>query len=65
MEDFDFVVIGKTTMNDIFEVVQNDEITTASFGAVQTFPMEDGKFIEIKYMGPDMIVFSIEIVETK
>lgn len=67
IEDFDFVVIDKTTIDDIYEVVQvnkfSDKVAATSYGASQTFPMQDGRFIEIKYKGPDMVVFSIEIVK--
>lgn len=66
MEDFDFIVIGETTIKDIEEIFPSkitDLLPATSFGTVQDFPMEDGRFIEIKYMGPDMVVFSIEIVD--
>ena len=48
MEDFDFVVIGETTIKDVENIFASkitDSLPATSFGTVQDFPMEDGRFI--------------------
>ena len=66
LEDFDFVVIGETTSEAVDEKIFSKHsciVAATSFGAVQSYPMKDGRYITIKYLGPDMVVGSIEITD--
>lgn len=63
MEDFRSIIIGKSTLSDVTEIAFVESLYSQSYGALCELPMEDGRYIQIKFLGNDMIVGSIEVVE--
>ena len=63
IEDFRSIIIGKSTLADVTELVIFESLYAQSYGALCELPMEDGRYIQIKFLGNDMIVGSIEVVE--
>ena len=63
MEDFQSVVVGESTDWDVFRIAPSEPFIATSYGALCEFPMEDGRYIQIKFLGSEMIVGSVEVVE--
>lgn len=63
IEDFNCIVIGKSTLADVTEIAFFENLYAQGYGALCELPMEDGRYIQIKFLGNDMIVGSIEVVE--
>lgn len=61
--DFQSITVGKSTAWDVSVIAPGASFYAASYGAFCDLPMEDGRYIRIKFLGSDMIVGSIEVVE--
>ena len=64
LSHFDDIVLDSTTMNDVEEIAHIEKMYITSFGAVADFPTTDGRWIQIKFYGPDLNVGSIESVDS-
>ncbi len=63
MEDFDAIKVGESTFYDVCEIVPASKIAVTSYGGLCQYPMNDGRFINIKFYGPQLTVGSITICE--
>ena len=61
--DFQSITVGESTAWDVYKLAPIESLFAASYGAFCEFPTEDGRCIRIKFLGSDMIVGSIEVVE--
>lgn len=61
--DFQSIIVGKSTVWDVYEVAPDASFYAASYGSFCELPMEDGRYIQIKFHGSNMTVGSIEVVE--
>lgn len=64
MQDFSDITVGKSTANDVYEIAPIDTMIVTSFGGVIEYPMKDGSYIQIKCLGPELTVTSIEKVDS-
>lgn len=62
MAEFAWVKIGKTTYDQVVWVFPGTVMHT-SFGGIGEYPTRDGRFIVIRYYGPDLVVGDICIAE--
>lgn len=60
--DFQSIVVGESTVWDVYKVAPNVSFYAASYGAFCELPMENGKYMRIKFLGSNMTVESIEVV---
>ena len=63
IEDFAWVTIGKTTIDQINLIAPASIFMYTSFGGMSEYPTKDGKFILIRYYGPDLIIGDIRVNE--
>ena len=64
LSHFDDIVLDSTTVKDVEEIAHIEKMYITSFGAVADFPTTDGRWIQINFYGPDLVVGSIEIVDS-
>jgi hypothetical protein len=62
ISDFDDIIIGESTVDDVFSITSNIPLYASSYGALIELPKEGGGYIHIKCYGPEGIVGSIEEV---
>ncbi|MBQ8732518.1 MAG: hypothetical protein IJY82_06795 [Oscillospiraceae bacterium] len=63
MEDFDSIIIGQSTMKDVFVIAPTKYAVVTSYGSLVEYPMQNGRWIQIRTYGPNGIVFAIEEVD--
>ena len=61
--DFQSIVIGESSAFDICRIAPGASFYAVSYGSLCELPMEDGRYIQIKFLGSDLIVGSIEVVD--
>jgi hypothetical protein len=64
MEDFDSIIIKKSTYKDVFEIAPIDSMQITSYGGFCIFPKKDGGYIRIDFVGNDLIVINITEVNS-
>lgn len=62
-EDFDSIVMGQSDLKDVARIAWCDEVLVTSYGGCTYYPMEDGRWIVVRYTGPEMVVWKIEIMD--
>ncbi len=62
ISDFDDIIIGESTIDDIYSITSNVPFYASSYGFLIELPKEGGGYIHIKCYGPEGIVGSIEEV---
>ena len=62
MTDFQFIVIGESTFQDVYEVFPLESMQITSYGGCCEYPMENGGYIRIKFYGQELVVGAIEEV---
>lgn len=60
-EDFQSIIIGKSTYQDVYNIAPPKSIQVTSYGGFCEYPMKDGKYLRIKFYGKEMIVGMIEV----
>lgn len=60
-EDFQSIVIGKSTYKDVYSIAPPQFIQVTSYGGFCEYPMQNGECLRIKFYGKEMIVGMIEI----
>lgn len=60
-EDFQSIVIGESTYQDVYNIVPLESIQVTSYGGMCEYPMQDGGCIRIKFYGKELIVGMIEV----
>lgn len=63
IEQFSNLTVKQSTLQDVQNIEPELALIVTSFGAVTDFPMENGQYIRIEFVGSEMIVDSIEIVD--
>lgn len=63
LDDFQSIVIGESTFQDVYDIAPSISLTTTSYGGFCEYPSADGKYIHIKFYGAEMIVGAIELTE--
>ena len=63
IEMFSNLVINESTLQDVQVVEPEFTLIMTSFGAVSEFPTENGQYIRIEFVGSEMVVGSIELVD--
>lgn len=61
--DLQQIVIGESSAFDVYRIAPGTPFYAVSYGSLCELPMEDGRYIQIKLLGSDLIVESIEVVE--
>ncbi len=61
-EDFNAIIIGKSTYQDVYNIAPLESMQVTSYGAFCEYPTQMGGYIRIKFYGRDMIVGAIEEV---
>ena len=61
---FDSLSVNESTLHDVAAIVPDATLFVTSFGGVIELPAENEKYIQIKIVGSEMIVDSIELVNT-
>lgn len=61
LEDFQSIVIGESTVDDVDKIAPMDFLQVTAEGFMYRYPMEDGRYICIKFSGEESIVSSINI----
>ena len=61
LDDFDCIMIGKSTYNDLSDVFGTILVCYTSYGGICEFPMENGNYIQIKFYGSDMVIEDIYV----
>ncbi len=61
MEDFQSIVIGESTLDDVDKIAPMNSLQVTAEGFMYRYPMEDGRYICIKFFGKELIVSSITI----
>ena len=68
LEDFESIVMGQSTLRDVYELVPFDEAWPSAQGLLLRYPTEDGKWIVVKFYNIpngggelDFVVRAIEI----
>ena len=64
IEDFDSIVIDKSTIHDLLGIAFAEPLWMTSYGGYCDFPTEDGGYIRIKFYGGDMVVGAIEEISS-
>lgn len=62
IEQFNDITIGESTYDDVNQIAPVSILYCTSYGGYTEYTCEDGKRIHIKFYGPDMIVYSIEVI---
>ena len=61
-EDFDSIVVGESTYQDVYNIAPCDFMQVASYGGMSEHPLQSGGCIRIQYYGKDLIVGKIELI---
>lgn len=64
LNQFDAIEISISTIEDVRAVAHIETMYVTSFGGVAEFQANDGNWIQIKFYGPELVVGSIEIVDS-
>ncbi len=59
-EDFESIIVGKSTFKDVFKIAPSPSMQATSYGGKCEYPAQDGGCICIKFYGKELIVGSIE-----
>lgn len=62
-EDFQSIVTGKSTYQDVYNVAPSETMQVTSYGGVCEYPMQDGGCIRVKFYGKELIVGMIEEID--
>lgn len=60
IEDFQAIVIGESTLHNVYEIAPVESMQVTSYGGFCEYPMQDGGCIRIEFYGEDLIVGAIE-----
>ena len=63
MEDFQTIIVGESTHQDVYKIGPTGAIQVTSYGGFCEYPMQNGGYIRIKFYGPDLVVGAIEEIE--
>lgn len=61
---FDSLAVNESTLKDVVAITPDFTLIMTSFGGVGEFAAENEQYIQIKFVGSEMIVSSIELVDT-
>ena len=61
MNDFEHIVEGESTYQDVYDIAPPESVQVTSYGVMCEYPMEDGGCIRIKFYGEEPIVGTIEV----
>lgn len=59
-EDFQSIIIGESTYQDICQVAYTESMQITSYGGFCEYPLKNGGCIRIKFYGESLIVGAIE-----
>lgn len=59
-EDFQSIIMGESTFQDVYTIAPVESMQVTSYGGVCEYPMRDGGCIRIKFYGKDLVVGEIE-----
>ena len=62
MDDFNTIIVGKSTYRDVYEVAKPELVQATSYGCYCLFDTNDNNKICIKFYGSDLIVGHIELL---
>jgi hypothetical protein len=62
--DFQSIVVGESSAFDVLRIAPGAPFYAVSYGSLCELPLEDGRYIRIKFLGSDMIVGDIEVVDS-
>jgi len=65
LEDFQSIIVDKSTIWDVYLVAPDTSFYAVSYGTYCEYPTEDGGAIGMQFHGPEMVVKSIEIIHGK
>lgn len=61
---FDSLSLNESTLKDVLAITPDFTLIMTSFGGVAEFSVENEQYIQIKFVGKEMVVSSIELVDT-
>ncbi len=61
ISDFEHIVEGESTYQDVYDIAPPESVQVTSYGAMCEYPMEDGGCIRIEFYGEELIVGTIEV----
>ena len=59
-EDFQSIVIGKSTYQDVYVIAPIETLQITSYGGFCDYPMQNGGYVRIKFYEKNLIVGDIE-----
>lgn len=59
-EDFQSIVIGKSTYQDVYVIAPIETLQITSYGEFCDYPMQNGGYVRIKFYEKNLIVGDIE-----
>lgn len=59
-EDFQSIIIGETTYQDVYKIAPTESMQITSYGGFCQYPMQNGGYVRIKFYGKYLIVGAIE-----
>ena len=63
LDDFDSIIVGESSLSDVYSIAPNNWLYVTSYGGYMEFPMQDGRRIIVEFHGPDQVVGDIRIAE--
>ena len=60
-DTFSSVVVGVSTIHDVYEIAPMQELLATSYGALCKYPISSTECLCIKFYGSEMVVGAIEI----
>ena len=63
LNDFDSIVIGESSIMDVWLIAPNNMFCVTSYGGCLEYDMKDGGRIIVEFQGPDYVVRNIRIIE--
>lgn len=61
--DFDFIIVGETTIHDVYKVAQTQVIYPAWYGSYCDYPLDDGSCIRVKFDYKDVVCGVEEVLD--
>lgn len=61
VDTFSSIVVGTSTLRDVYEIAPMQELLATSYGALCKYPISDTECLCIKFYGSEMVVGAIEI----
>ena len=64
LADFDKIIIGESTIDDVYMIAPIEVVRVTSYGLLGEYPTDDGKLIQIRFIGKENVVGSIDVIES-